>query len=116
MKQQDNIDMGQVEYAFGRVVPGLINQYLGPLGFDITYRSPRVCETQSKHCILTVQVDLTAIEVTLIPKPGDESDQIKIDSRPTQAPYQIGISQEVARQLQLAIDNYGHILRGEVDR
>lgn len=116
MSQTDNIDISQVEYAFRRVVPGLVNRYLGPLGFDITYRSPRVCETESKRCIVSVQVDQTAVVVTLIPKPEREGSRITIDCKPTSSPYAATIAEEVARQLQMVIEKYGHILRGEVDR
>lgn len=116
MEQVDNVNMWEVEYVFKRVVPELVNQYLGPLGFDITYKSPRVCEAESKRCIVSVQVDCTSIEVTLIPKPEEECNEIRIDCRPTQEPYEVGIRQEVTRQLQLVIDNYGHVLRGELDR
>jgi len=41
MEQVDNVDIGHVENAFKRVVPGLVDHYLGPLGFDITYTSPK---------------------------------------------------------------------------
>ncbi len=116
MEQVDNVDMSQVENAFKRVVPGLVDHYLGPLGFDIIYTSPRVCEAESSRGIVSVQVHCTRIQVTLIPKPEEEDKEIKIDCRPTQEPYEIGITQEVTRQLQLVIDNYGHVLRGELDR
>ena len=116
MEQADNVDMEQVEFAFKLVASRLVNQYLGPLGFDITYKSPRVCEAESKRCIVAVQVDRTSIQVTLMPKPEEEDKEIIIDCRPTHEPFEIEITQEVTRQLQLVIDNYGHLLRGELDR
>ena len=115
MENTGNIDPEKTEMVFARLAPRMVREYLAPLGFDISYQSQRVCETESRHCMASISVECKKIRVRLTPRPEADVD-IQVECAAVEVCNELEIEQEIRRQLDFTISNYKHILCGELDR